>query len=195
MNQIFYEYMETIKVIDGDIVNLKYHQDRYEGVLKHLGSSSIEDLSTHIKAPKKGLYRCRLLYDKNQISVSYHEYQKREIKSLKLVYDEIDYSFKYSNRDNLDKLFSFKDGCDDILIVKSGLITDTSISNIAFYNKGVWITPKSPLLKGTTRARLLEEGTIIEADIRVEDLKSFSKVALLNAMIGFDILDKYEILI
>jgi len=54
---------------------------------------------------------------------------------------------------------------------------------------------KQPLLKGTTRARLIDEGKIIEADIKVQDLRTFSKVALLNAMIDFDVLDRCEFLI
>ena len=85
---------------------------------------------------------------------------------------------------------------DDILIIKDLLVTDTSIANIAFETSGgEWITPKNPLLKGTTRARLLDEGKLKEADIRVHELRSFTKVALLNAMIDFDVLDRCEFLI
>jgi 4-amino-4-deoxychorismate lyase len=36
-------------------------------------------------------------------------------------------------------------------------------------------------------------GKIIEEDIRVQDLKKFSKVALMNAMIDFDIITKYNL--
>jgi len=74
-------------------------------------------------------------------------------------------------------------------------VTDTSIANIAFYDNGMWKTPKNPLLKGTTRARLIDEGKLIEADIRVNELRNFSKVALLNAMIDFDVLQECEFLI
>ncbi len=77
------------------------------------------------------------------------------------------------------------DDIDDILIVKQGLLTDTSIANIAFYNGTHWYTPAHPLLKGTKRAALLEEGILQEKDIRPENLSSFSTVRLFNAMIDW----------
>ncbi len=183
------EFLETIKIQEGRIFNILYHQKRYEKVLNSFGVEKTKKLEDFIKPPKKGLYRCRLVYDLDTIIVSYHEYKKKDIKSLKLVYDDdIEYSSKSTNRDAINRLFALKNSCDDILIVKNSLITDTSIANIAFFDSVNWITPKESLLKGTTRARLLDEGRIIEADIKVEDLKSFSKVALLNAMIDFDII-------
>jgi 4-amino-4-deoxychorismate lyase len=72
-------------------------------------------------------------------------------------------------------------------------VTDTSIANVAFYKDGLWFTPKKPLLEGTTRARLLNAGKIIEKDIGVKELKNYSKVALMNAMIDFDIITKYNL--
>lgn len=77
------------------------------------------------------------------------------------------------------------------MIIKNGLISDTTIANIAIYLDGIWITPKKPLLKGTTRDRYLKEGKLIEKDISAEDLKA-SKIALMNAMIDFDILNDYS---
>jgi len=81
-----------------------------------------------------------------------------------------------------------KEQCDDILIIKKGLVSDTSIANIAFYDGKLWFTPKAALLKGTCRTRLLLEGKIIEKEIRVEDIKKYKKIALMNAMIDFDII-------
>ena len=66
---------------------------------------------------------------------------------------------------------------------------------LLFFRDGVWLTPKNPLLKGTSRARLIDEGKLIESDIKVQELRSFSQVALLNAMIDFDVLDRFEFLI
>ena len=87
----------------------------------------------------------------------------------------------------LNKLYEKCQDADDILIVKKGYLTDTSIANIALFD-GEWKTPKYPLLKGTTRQRLLDNGKIHEDDIKVQDIGRFSKVALLNAMIDFDII-------
>jgi len=183
------KFLETIKIFDGKVYNLAFHQDRYESVLSSLGVSSFEDLATFIKAPTRGLYKCRLVYTTQDIEVTFHKYTKKTIKSLKIVYDDsIEYSKKYLNRDKLGKLYEKRGVCDDILIVQNSFITDTSIANIAFFKEGIWYTPKTPLLKGTTRQRLLYEKKIIEKDIKLEELKSFSQIALLNAMIDFDII-------
>lgn len=118
--------------------------------------------------------------------MEYFPYRPRIIKSLKIVYDDtIDYSFKYAERNELDRLFSQREKADDVLIVKNGLMTDTSIANVAFYIDGQWKTPLSPLLEGTTRARLIADGTIVCADINVDQALRASRLALFNAMIGF----------
>ena len=190
------KYLETIKALDGEIFHLKYHQKRYEEVLKTLGIKEIKNLGEYLNPPKWGLYRCRLVYSKESIDVTYHEYKKREINSFKLIFDnEIEYSLKSTNREKIDSLFSQKGDADEILIIKNLLITDTSIANIAFFRDGIWFTPKNPLLRGTTRARLIDEGKLIESDIKIQELRSFSQVALLNAMIDFDILERFEFLI
>ncbi len=189
MNNIF---LETIKILDGKIFNLSYHQARYEGVLKYFGLGTAQDLSDFITPPQNGLYRCRLIYDTNGfIETTYHHYQKREINSLKILYDDtIEYAIKYANREKLDALFAQREEGDDVLIVKNGLVTDTTIANIAFFDGKRWITPALPLLRGTTRQRLLDEGKIFEEEIRIQDIERFKQVALMNAMIDFAIITK-----
>jgi len=190
-------YIETIKAVDGEVYHLDYHQQRYESVLKSFGVDMFKNLVDFLDPPKDGLYRCRLVYDcKDIVEVTYHKYKKRNINSLKVVFDnDVDYAIKSTNRNKLDSLFSKRDGCDDVLIIKNLLVTDTTIANIAFYKDGIWKTPKSPLLKGTTRARFLDDAKIVESNIKVQELKSFSKVALLNAMIDFEILDNCDFLV
>jgi len=191
-----HSYIETIKSVDGKLFHMPYHQQRYSDVLKSLGIDNIQNLIDYIDPPSEGLYRCRLVYTASDIAVTYHEYIKRDISSLKLIFNnDIEYSKKSINRDNIDALFSQRDDADDILIIKNLLVCDTSIANIALYRSGMWITPKTPLLKGTTRARLIEEGKLIEADIKASELRTFSQIALLNAMIDFDVLDKCEFLL
>jgi 4-amino-4-deoxychorismate lyase len=189
MNNIFFE---TIKIVDSEILNLEYHQKRYENVLKIFDIDDAKDLKTYINPPKKGTYRCKVIYDisnLDSIEVLYYEYTKRKISSLKIIRDDdIEYKNKSIDREKIDTLFSKRDGCDDILIVKNKLVTDTSIANIAFYDGESWLTPRQPLLKGTTRDRYLSNKKLKEVDIDVEELDRFSKIALLNAMIDFDII-------
>ncbi|WP_373036477.1 aminotransferase class IV family protein [Sulfurimonas sp.] len=187
-------FLETIRAVDGKVYNLSYHQQRYEDVLKSFGSSDFKNLQDYLNPPVTGLYRCRLIYDTRNIDVTYHKYEKREVASLRLVYDDsVDYSRKSTYRNELESLFEKREECDDILIIKNSLITDTSIANVAFYNSGLWYTPLKPLLRGTTRQRLLDENKIIEKEIRIQDLKEYSKIALMNAMIDFDIITKYDL--
>ena len=190
-------FLETIKIVDGELFNLEYHQKRYKSVLESLGATEIQNLEDFINPPEWGLYRCRLVYDKENIEVTFHEYKKRSITTLKLIFEnDIDYEHKSTAREDIDTLFEMREEGDDILIIKNLFVTDTSIANIAFETSlGEWVTPRNPLLKGTTRARLLDEGKITEVDIKVHELRSFSRVALLNAMIDFDILDRCEFLI
>ncbi len=197
MSKIF---LETIKALDGEALHVEYHQKRYESVLEEFGINDIQNLEEFLNPPEYGLFRCRLTYDLTQtphkINVEYIEYKKRDISKLKVVFDnDVEYSKKSTCRDKLDELFALKDEADDILIIKNLLVSDTSIANIAFYLDGSWLTPKKPLLKGTTRQRLLDEGKLTEVDIKVQDIKKFSKIALLNAMIDFDILEQHEFLI
>ena len=188
MNNFF---LETIKAQDGKLFHLEYHQKRYESVLASLGVTHFQNLQLFLNPPKQGLYRCRVLYSTDSIEVTYHSYTKRSIQKLKLVYDDkIEYDKKYADRSKLNELFSLKEVADDILIIKNNLVTDTSIANIAFFDGEKWLTPKKPLLKGTTRERLLENSIIYEADIYVDDLQKYTKVALLNAMIDFDIISE-----
>ncbi len=187
-------YLETIKIEDGEVFNLEYHQKRYESVLASLGISTYKTLSKFITPPKSGLYRCRLIYTTDKIEVTYHEYIKRSVSRLKIIFDdEIEYSIKSADREEINALFARRGRYDEILIVKNSLLTDTSIANIALLKDDIWYTPRKPLLKGTTRARLLENGEIIEKDIHIDEIYEYKEVALLNAMVDFDIIAQENI--
>lgn len=72
--------------------------------------------------------------------------------------DTIDYRYKSTDRKELEALYALRGNQDDVLIVRNNLLTDTSIANVALEKEGVWYTPRTPLLKGTKRALLLEQG-------------------------------------
>lgn len=152
-----------------------------------LGSKRRLDLAAHINVPDTALYRCRIVYDDTTLEIEYIPYQKRAVRTLQAVEaDQLSYALKYADRSALEDLFVQRGSSDDILIVQNGLITDTSIANIAFFDSQRWLTPRKPLLEGTTRARLLDTNKISLADISLEDLPKFTHFALMNAMIGFE---------
>lgn len=175
-------YFETIKCEDYEIFNLEYHNKR---VAKTIGKNL--NLQEYITAPTNELLRCKIIYDDNEIlSVDYFPYKIKEFKKFKILFDDnIKYSKKYLNREELDELFCKKDSCDEIIIIKNGIVTDTSIANIAVFYENSWITSTKYLLNGTTRTRLIEEKKIFEKDINLQMLQNAEKIAIFNAMIGF----------
>ena len=69
--------------------------------------------------------------------------------------------------------------------VKNGAISDTPIANVAFLKEGLWYTPDTPLLEGTTRARLIDEKFLHVRRITPEDLPHYEGMAVMNALTGF----------
>ncbi len=177
---------ETIKIVDGEAQNIEYHQDRFNRSRFDLfGSTAKIDLASLIDAPNNELFRCKIVYAENIISVDYFPYIQKKFKKFIILETEIDYSYKYTNRDYFDKKSNEYNKFDDIIFCKNGLISDTTIANIAFYDGSKWLTPKTPLLYGTTRARLLDNRLLIEKDIKSNEISKYKRFAIMNAMIGF----------
>jgi 4-amino-4-deoxychorismate lyase len=133
------------------------------------------------------IYKYRIVYGINSLYTQIEKYSVKKIESLKVVVDnDIRYDFKYADRDNINVLYSQKDKADDILIVKNEKITDTSFCNIALLNSESWFTPRSPLLNGIMREKLVEQNIISIKDININELDRYSKIALFNAMIPWE---------
>ncbi len=185
------QFFETIKVEGNQLSNLGYHQKRMDRTrLEVLGLRLPIDINKEIIIPKdisEQIQKCRVSYSAKIEKIEFETYNRRRIKTLKIIIDnDIEYSYKYSDRNKLNNLLSQKGNCDEILIVKNGLITDTSFSNIIFFDGKNFVTPSLPLLKGTMRQKLLDTGKISEENIRLSDLKSFQSAYLINAMLDLD---------
>lgn len=154
------------------------------------GFTSSIRLEEKLKIPNQfstGIVKGRFLYNDSDFRTEFRNYTATPVRSLKItINDEIDYNLKYTDRRIIQTMLLDKGEADDILILKHGLITDSSIANIVFFDGEKWYTPESPLLKGTTRERLLSEKRINPLDIRVEDLKSFTHFRLINSMLDFE---------
>ena len=182
--------LETIKIVEGKTHNLSYHQARCNKSRQKLfNRTDTLDLSSLIHAPQTGLYRCRIVYGEQLHSIDYIPYVPKEMRRLKIVSADIEYDLKYANRDTLNALLESNKDVDEVIIEKNGCLTDTTISNIAFSNGRQWFTPEKPLLEGTMRSKLIDEGFLHTKEIRQKDLPNYSQVALINAMIGFKILN------
>lgn len=186
-----YPFIETIQLRNGKLLNLIRHQERFEKTRREvLGLTEHPKLEEILRVPEElaqGIYKCRLLYGEQIPEPSFQAYERPLVRSLKMVYDDfIDYGHKRSDRSALNRLYRQRGDCDDILIVKNGLITDSYTANVLFRKGASWLTPATPLLPGCMRAKLLGEGRITEARIRPSDLDHFSHIRLINAMNDMD---------
>lgn len=137
-----------------------------------------------IKVPDTLTHKVRIVYDATTYSISTEPYTIRPVNTLKLVVDNnIVYDHKYEDRKAINTLFSRRIDCDDILIVKNGVITDTSYSNIVFRKGDKWFTPSTFLLNGTMRQYLLNQRVISELPITPANITQFSHFKLINAML------------
>lgn len=177
-------YFESIRVTDGKVFHLDYHQRRVE----RISAVQLQEAVDRVSLPQKGLYKLRISYTPTAIlRTDIQAYTPKDIDSLKGVYDDhIDYSLKSEDRSALNRLHRLRESCDDVLIIKNGRVTDTSYCNILFSDGAKWITSDTPLLEGTCRARLIEEGKVSVEEIRVTDLHAFKYYMLVNAMLDFD---------
>ncbi len=184
--------VETIKAENGKLLNLDFHNERMARSLYDLFRMKTKiDLESRISVPHSasaGVFKCRVLYSDKTTDIEYVKYVRRNVRSLRIVHDNsISYSYKYTNRESINRLFEQREKCDDILIVRKGMITDSSYANVVFRDEyGNWYTPSSCLLPGTRRANLLKNGLIKEASISISDISDFSEVRLINAMTGID---------
>jgi len=177
---------ETIKIENGQIENIEWHNRRCNRSRAELFNAKAQlNLETFITPPPTGLYRCRVTYKEDIQSIEYIPYTPKTFHKFTIVKSQIEYAYKYDNREELNNLQNLHQN--EIIIEKDGFLTDTSIANIAFYNGQEWLTPKTPLLKGTMREKLLHNQLLIPKNIRKEELQNFSHFALMNAMIGFQI--------
>ncbi len=164
-----------------------HRQRMHNTLIEFYKVDELPQLHEMIRVPnqyKRGIVKCRILYGRNNYTFQLDFYSQRKINSLKLVHcNEIDYKYKYSDRNSLENCLNQKADCDDIIIVQNGFITDTSYANLIFGDGEKWFTPTTYLLNGTCRQRLLLNGEIQEIPIRPEDLSKYKYCKLINAMI------------
>ena len=186
-----YPLFESLCVQDGKLLNSQWHENRFQtSYNQYYGSPAPFFLLEGLNIPNnfsQGKVKLRISYNHKDRIYHFEHYQIQKIESIQLVYtEELDYSYKYTERKNLNALFAQKGKSDDVLIVKKGRITDSLYANVVFFDGNEWLTPNHPLLKGTCRARLLSQEIIKEILLEVNDLKNFKGLKLINAMRDMD---------
>ena len=180
------QLLETIQVRDGQFQNIEYHNKRFNtSQLELFGLAIFQCLENLIKIPSEcseGIFRCRVMYEKEIQAITFTPYIYKEIKMLKLVdIGDWDYSYKYADRSFMTNLLAENKDFDEVIMTQHGFITDCTIANLAFWDGTNWFTPSTPLLKGTKRQQLLDKQVIMEREISVEDLEKYEGVCLINA--------------
>jgi para-aminobenzoate synthetase component I len=187
------QLLETMYLKDGVLQNIFYHNQRFNQSRKEVfGQKEALNLEELILIPEgfqAGKYRCRVVYGKNGIEeTTFHLYQEKEIKNLKFIdIGDWDYSYKYADRSFLNSLLSDNQEVDEVVMVKNGFITDCTIANLAFWNGTSWFTPSMPLLNGTKRQQLIDKQLIIEKEIKIQDLKNYQSICLINCFRDLDL--------
>lgn len=132
------------------------------------------------------VYKCRVEYDGREAIVDFAPYSKKNIRKIVATHtQELDYSFKYADRQQLDALKVHLKKDSEVLIINNGLVTDSTFTNVAFSKNDEWFTPANPLLEGIQRAHLIEKKILKPAIIHAEDVKYFRKIRLFNALVDW----------
>ena len=192
------QFFESICINDGVAENLHFHQARVNKTLNAFDASQYSiDLTKIIQQlvlPTLGLFKLRISYDlKGNYQAACNPYQYRLMNHFALL--DIKghrYDYKYANRDWINEALA-QYGKDEIIMHDDGLIKDCSYTNIVFFDGANWYTPESPLLEGTQRAKLIQEGVITPKALYVSEVPNFQKFKCFNAMIHWDAAVEYKI--
>lgn len=180
-------FLETIKLKDGKVFNLEAHRKRFQKTLdKFYPESGLKfpDLQKAASENPRGLFKIRVLYSDKIEKIEALPYSPKKISSLKTVnLNGAKYSYKSANRALSDFALSKKGDASDVIICKNGKVCDSSYANIVFRKNGKFYTPKTFLLNGTKRQKLLKEGAIEARDISISDIRNYERAVFINSML------------
>jgi 4-amino-4-deoxychorismate lyase len=199
--------LETLSICNNQIQNLTFHIQRMNRVRAELYCNlkplSFLDLENQIlrnytawvslqKAHKELNPQCenlplqvktRVLYGETLGPMDFQWYIRPKYRGALIVaVTHLSYSFKWADRSCFDSYTKHVPKDLYPLFSKHGLLTDGLTSNIVIPQADIYLTPKTPLLRGTMREYLLQSSTIIEADIHTRDLQESQQVILINAL-------------
>jgi 4-amino-4-deoxychorismate lyase len=192
------QFIESIAVKDGVAENLSRHQLRVDKTLNAFAASKnsivLSTIIESLEIPKDGLYKLRIVYDLiGEYLAEWAPYQIKQISNFALVDTHgHNYNYKFANRGWITEALALS-GKDEILMHDRGILKDSSYANIVLYDGTNWLTPEAPLLEGTQRARLIQEGIIQTKPIHIETIKQFQSFKLINAMMDWGNAVEYSV--
>lgn len=186
-----YPLFETIRLEGNMALNLKYHFQRMSKsayLLFNEDISFLESLSNEIGLLRyQERHRCKVYYNLHEYKLEISKYNPQHAAYITFITDDdLEYSLKFSNRQCIEKhVTNLREG-EVPIFVKNSLVSDSNYANIALWNGREWLTPDTPLLRGTKRQFLLDKNLIKEASIHVEDMYKYPKLMLINAMLDWE---------
>lgn len=147
----------------------------------------LNKLLPDLELPATGVHKIRIEYAEQVLKTEVLPYHVRPIQSVRVVdAGQMTYNRKFADRSEINELFAGRGEADDVLMARDGYVMDTSYANVAFYDGRHWYTPSYPLLRGVRREKLIKEGKVRPAIIRVRDLPNFKRVRVMNAMLAWE---------
>ena len=195
-----FRLIETMRVLEsGEVYLLDRHLHRLRHSARHFSfkydSDKVREQITEA-APRLPVFLRLLLSQNGDLEISSGAIPTDQFEHLKFSSVRVDSKnpFLYHKTTKRGVYEEARRDCDAntdvILINERDEITETTITNIAVFRDGQWITPalSCGLLPGVLRAELLSRGEIVEGIIHPEDLHSSDPVRCFNALRGtFDV--------
>lgn len=178
---------ETCLVVDGEVKNRRDHDARVACSSRELWNQSIQLPWDVLEAeiPKEGQIRLRVEYNADGVArVDSRPYFESEMTLVRLFETFLIYNHKFADRNDLEAIYKHRGAAHDVLMVIDGLVTDTTMANVAIFDGTHWLTPRKPLLLGTCRARMIRQGLLKETDITEADIREAQSVVIMNALRG-----------
>ncbi|MEO5659187.1 MAG: bifunctional anthranilate synthase component I family protein/class IV aminotransferase, partial [Polaromonas sp.] len=196
-----FEILETLALNAGELRHAAAHLARMAAAAAHFGypwEAAIAHKSLHdlAQAHRQGLLRARLLLDASghfsaqayamDASPQQVRLQLAE-RPLEAAHGEF-VRFKTTRRAHYDAFTPSAPGVfDTVLWNAEGEITECTRGNVAMRIDGRWVTPPLTcgLLPGVGRALALNEGRLIEAVVRLDDMSRVQGWAFVNSLRGW----------
>ena len=186
---------ETIKTVDGKPIALARHMRRALSSAAELEISLPDEESIRseiiqvLESSHCASGRLRICFGKDLFHITHEEYQELETPSRLNFFSEtisgsVHKMFPYDNRFAIIDAARDEGFDDSILFNSKNEITETAVSNLAFYIAGTWVTPPitSGLLPGVVRAIAIEECGVAVRPIHVSEVPEIQSGFLLSSL-------------
>lgn len=195
-----FDLLESLLLHDGQYWLLPYHLNRLRASAAYFGfhfnesdvHSALNDMA---RAHPSGRFKVRLLMactgalSTEAVPLSPQEHPwVLGIAPSPVSSHDVFLFHKTTNRSVYDEALRACPGYDDVILWNEhGHVTESTRANIVIERDGQRITPPrtAGLLAGAFRAALLQEGTLVEAPVSLDDVARASRLWLINAVRGW----------